>query len=104
VHDWFRDRLELIAPDARFQGYDEFFGEGGLLHDALNQLLPQLDTGIARVCGENVALYALSLPVAVKADLQERVKEGMSVRLLDDGGGDRIILTRRAGSCRHASS
>ena len=97
VYDWFRDRLELIAPDARFQGFEEFFGEGGPLHGAMNQLLPQLDTGIARVCGEKVALDALHLPATIKADLQERVTEGMSVRLLNDGSGDRIILTREGG-------
>lgn len=97
LHDWFRDRLELIAPDARFQGFDEFFGEGDPLHAVMNELLPQLDTGIARVCGESVALDALDLPATLEAELQEKVLEGMSVRLLNDGRGDRIILTREEG-------
>ena len=94
VYDWFRETLELIAPDARFEAFDAFFDEGDPLYAVMNELLPQLDTGIGRVCGEKVPLETLDLPQSLNDDLQEKVQEGMAVRLLNDGRGERIIVTR----------
>lgn len=97
VYDWFKDKLELIAPDTRFEPFEQFLDEGHPLYKTMNEMLPQLDTGIAHLGGEVIPFENISLPEPLKNKIQEEVKEGMTVRLRTEPINERFIFTRRDG-------
>lgn len=97
VYDWFRDKLQLIAPDSRFGPLQECLDEEQPLYGTMNEMLKQLDTGIAHLGGEEVAFDKLSLPEEMKARLQEEVKEGMSARLLNEPNHESFVIARKEG-------
>ena len=93
VYDWFKNKLILVAPDTRFGLFERFLYEGHPLYTAMNEMLPQLDTGIARLRRIKIPLENISLTEQEKTDLQEKVKEGNSVRLTREN----IVITREKG-------
>lgn len=97
VYDWFKDTLELIAPDSRFKPFENFLDEGHPLYATMNEILPQLDTGISHLGGEEVSFDNIPLPESLKNDLQEDVKEGMTIRIISSPSNERFIITRRSG-------
>ena len=97
VHDWFRDTLELIAPDARFGPIEHAMTEGAPLLEYLNSTLPTLDTGIARIAGEEVPLDTVQWPDGMQRHLQETLPDGAHVRLLTPKG-EHLLITRHAGA------
>lgn len=97
VYDWFRSTLELVAPDTRFEPFEQFLDEEHPLFSTMNTMLPQLDTGIAHIGGEVISFENIPLPASLKTKLQEDVKEGMSVRLLTEPINERFIITRKKG-------
>jgi uncharacterized protein len=97
VYDWFKDTLELVAPDSRFEPFDQFLNEGHPLYSTMNEMLPQLDTGIAHLGGEAIPFENIPLPESLKSKIQEDVKEGMTVRLLTEPVNERFVLTRKDG-------
>ncbi len=54
VYDWFNDTLKLIAPDDRFEPFEQFLDEDHQLFSIMNLMIPQLDTGISRIGGEGI--------------------------------------------------
>lgn len=96
VYDWFKNTLELIAPDARFGPFEQFLDNNHPLYTTMNELLPQLDTGISHLGGEEVAFENISLPESMKIMLKEEVKEGMAIRLMSDQN-ERFAFTRKSG-------
>lgn len=96
VYDWFKDCLDMVAPDSRFEPFEQFIDDEHPMYLTMNAMLPQLDTGITHLGGEEISVDNLGLPPAVKSLLQEDVKEGMTVRLMSDKN-DRIIITRKNG-------
>jgi AAA15 family ATPase/GTPase len=97
VHDWFKNNLELIAPDTRFAPFEQFLDEDHPLFTTMNSMLPQLDTGIAHLGGEDIPFENLPLPEPLKRKLQEDVKEGMTVRFLNETTNERFLITRKEG-------
>jgi uncharacterized protein len=97
VYDWFKNTLELVAPDSRFEPFEQFFDEGHPLYSTMNEMLPQLDTGIAHLGGEEIPFENIPLPEPLKTKLQEDVKEGMTVRLLTEPINERFVVTRKGG-------
>jgi AAA15 family ATPase/GTPase len=97
VYDWFKDTLELVAPDSRFEPFEQFLDEGHPLFSTMNERLPQLDTGIARLGGVDVSFDSIPIPESMKSKLGEDVKEGMTVRLLTEPINERIVVTRKNG-------
>lgn len=97
VYDWFRNTLELVAPDSRFEQFEQYLDEGDPLYAKMNGLLPQLDTGISHIGGEEVPFENILLPEAIKAKIQADVPEGMTVRLFTEPINERIIVTRKNG-------
>ena len=97
VYDWFKNTLELVAPDSRFEPFEQFIDEGHPLYSTMNEMLPQLDTGIAHLGGEEIPFENIPLPEPIKAKLQEDVKEGMTVRLLTEPIKERLVVTRKGG-------
>ncbi len=97
VYDWFEDTLELVAPDSRFEPFDQFLDEKGPLHSAMNEMLQQLDTGIAHLDSEEVPVENIPFPDPLKTMLQEEVEEGMAVQLRDELVNARFVVTRKNG-------
>lgn len=95
IYDWFKDTLELVAPDSRFEPFEKFLDEGHPLYTTMNEMLLQLDTGIAHLGAEEIPFANISLPEALKLKLQEDVKEGMTVRLLNEQINERFVITRK---------
>ena len=96
VYDWFRDTLELVAPDSRFEPFEQFLDEKNPLYSRMNTLLFQLDTGISRLGGEDVSIDSLPVAEALKIKLQDDVREGVTVRLTSPLN-ERFVVTRREG-------
>lgn len=94
VYDWFKDTLELVAPDSRFEPFEQFLDDGHPLYATMNEMLPQLDTGIARLGGEDIPFENIPLPEPMKMMIQEDVKEGMTIRLMSDKN-ERFVFTRK---------
>ena len=94
IYTWFKDFLELVAPDSRFGAFEHFLNESHPLFSTMNEMLPQLDTGIAHLGGEGIPFDNLQLPDPLKTKLQEDIKEGMTVLLLTD---ERVVVTRKDG-------
>ena len=93
VYDWFEDTLELVAPDSRFEPFDQLLNEGHPLYSAMNEMLQQLDTGIAHLDSEEVPVENIPFPDPLKTMLQEEVEEGMTVRSAEIP----FLVTRKDG-------
>jgi AAA15 family ATPase/GTPase len=97
VYDWFKDTLEMIAPDSRFEPFERFLDEGHPLYSTMNEMLPQLDTGISHLGGEEVPFENIPFSESFKSKLQEDLKEGMTIRFIASSTNERFIITRKAG-------
>lgn len=97
VYDWFKDTLELIAPDSRFESFEQFLDEDHPLYATMNKMLPQLDTGIAHLGGEEILFENIPLPEPIKTKLREELAEGATVRLLAEPNNERFVVTRKNG-------
>lgn len=100
VYDWFAVSLTLIAPDSRFGSFEQFLDENNRLYPAMNDALANLDTGITRLGFEGIPFDHLPASDALKAELQETVEEGMTVRIFGDPDFDRFVVTRRDGALK----
>ena len=97
VYDWFKNTLDMVAPDSRFEPFEQFLQEDHPLYPVMNDILSQLDTGITHLGGEDVLLENLGLPESFMMKLREEIPEGSTVRLLLEPFGDRIVITRKGG-------
>lgn len=97
VYDWFKDTLELVAPDSRFEPFEQFLDEGHPLYAAMNEMLQRLDTGITHLGSEEIPFENIPLPDSLKTELQEKVEEGMTVRLREEPINARVAITREGG-------
>jgi len=97
VHDWFAHTLELVAPDSRFEPFELFLDDAHPLYAAMNEMLPQLDTGIDHLGFETFPIENIPLSEPLKTKLQEEVKEGMTVRLWTEPVNERFVVIRKNG-------
>ncbi len=97
VYDWFKNSLELVAPDSRFEPFELFLDETNPLYATMNEILPLLDTGITHLGGEAVPFDSLPIPVSLKSKLMEDIAEGMSGRISLDSDNERFVITRKDG-------
>jgi uncharacterized protein len=97
VYDWFKNTLELVAPDSRFEPFEQFLDEEDPLYTTMNEVLQLLDTGIVHLGGEEIPLENVPLPEPIKAELQEGVTDGMAVRFLAEPINERYVFTRKDG-------
>jgi len=96
VYNWFKNTLELIAPDSRFEPFEQFIQEDSPLYEVLNTTIAGLDTGITHLGGEDVPFNSLQLPPVIKSRLQEDVKEGEVVRF-SVAEHERYLVSRKNG-------
>ncbi|VVM07027.1 AAA family ATPase [Methylacidimicrobium tartarophylax] len=95
VYDWFRKNLVLIGPDSRFAGVARLLDPEERLSSAVAEKLWELDTGIARLGGEEIPLEAVPLLEKVRSDL-ERLAEGKTV-YLPYSPAEQLVVSRKAG-------
>lgn len=96
VYDWFDKRLMLIAPDTRYKLFEQFLDEKNPLYATMNDILSQLDTGIAHLDFEIIPIENLGLPQSLTNKLQEGSREGLIIR----GVGpfdERFVIAREKG-------
>ena len=84
IYDWFRNNIELIAPDTRFRPFEEFIKEDAPLYNFMNDKLQQLDTGILRLGTEEIPFDSIAMPDELKQELLSMTKEVASFRLRKD--------------------
>lgn len=95
VFDWFKDTLQLIAPDTRFEPFERYLDEDHPFYSATNEWLSLLDTGIAHLGGEEIPFEDVPIPQSLKAKLQEEVKEGITARLQGGPTDERYLIKRK---------
>ncbi|MDR1828871.1 MAG: ATP-binding protein [Methylobacteriaceae bacterium] len=97
VYNWFKDTLQLVAPDSRFQPFERFFDEADPLYENMNDWLVHLDTGITHLGTEEIPFDNALLPEPLKAALQEDVREGETVHLQNVPLNHSFVVTRKNG-------
>lgn len=97
VFDWFKNTLRLIAPDSVFKYFAYFLDEKHPLHDKMNEMLPQLDTGISHLSGEEVPFDAIPFEENFKSKIREDAREDNFVGVFEPLTNERFIFTRDAG-------
>ncbi|WP_081623732.1 AAA family ATPase [Sediminispirochaeta bajacaliforniensis] len=95
VYNWFAQTLVLVAPDTRFESFEHFVTEGSHLYETMNAILPNLDTGICHLGGEEISMDSLPLPETLKQKLKKDAREGLSIKLNNDD--EKIVITRQNG-------
>ena len=94
---WFRDVLVPIAPDSRFEPFDQFLQQDSPLYDFINDALGRMDTGVSKLGGEDIAFENLPAPPDLLNKLKEDLGDNMTLRLRLDPTGDRFVITRKDG-------
>ena len=94
VYDWFKDTLQLIAPDSRFAPFEQFLDEEHPLYSTMNKMLPQLDTGICHLGGEEIPFESLQIPESEKIKVEQMLQDGKAVRIMTQPNNERFIVTR----------
>ena len=97
VYDWFKNSLHLIDPDSMIGDFWHFFEEENSLHNAINEILAQLDTGISHLGVEEVSFDSVPFEESFKNKLREEVKEGNPVGVHAVPTNERFIFTRSEG-------
>ncbi len=100
IYDWFKNNLALIAPDTRFEPFEQFLQEDHPLYSTMNNMLPLLDTGIEYIGGEELAFDHIPLPESLKQKLRSELQEGVSVRWLTEPINERFVVTRQGGELK----
>ena len=96
IFNWFKN-LNLIAPDARFQPFENFFNEKSPLFDKMSEMLYRLDTGITHLGSEKISFDLLPLPAQLKETLKEQVSEDNIVSLIENATSERYLIFRKDG-------
>lgn len=98
VYDWFKNTLKLIAPDARYVPFEQFYDEKNPLYHFVNDVLPALDTGISHLCIEKIPFENTPMSRSLGTRFQENVKEGATVEIVpDDNRNMRLAVTKKDG-------
>ncbi|MFI5342723.1 MAG: ATP/GTP-binding protein [Chlamydiales bacterium] len=97
IYDWFKNTLELLAPDSRFSSFEHYLDEEHPLFASMNTMLTQLDTGITHLGSETLIFESVPLPESLKSKLREELSEGTTVLLLNSLRNERFVITRKNG-------
>ncbi|MBN2063609.1 MAG: ATP-binding protein [Sedimentisphaerales bacterium] len=97
VYDWFKNVLVIITPNSRYQPIERFFDESSPLAAGINEVLPGLDTGMGRICGESVSAES-SLPQEIRDILQHELSEGKTHNV--NVGEKQFIVTKHDGQLK----
>lgn len=93
IYNWFAQSLVLVAPDTRFESFEQFITESSPLYETMNSILPNLDTGINHLGGEDISLDMVQIPEELKQKIKEDVKNNIAIKINDKD--EKIIVTRK---------
>lgn len=99
IYRWFKDKLIFIAPDTRFGPFEEFFEGSYPLYEVMNEILPKLDTGIIRLCDNEIPFDSLPFPEELKLKLKSESKKGTVIRL-EALENERNLITNEDGELK----
>ena len=100
LYRWFRDVLVPIAPDSRFEPFDQFLKQNTPLAEYITDALMGMDTGISKLGGEEVNFDNLAAPPEILQKIKKDLPDDMTFRLRLDPVGDRYVVTRKDGEIR----
>lgn len=95
VYLWFKDTLELVAPDTRFDPFELFLDEGSPLYETMNTLLPALDTGICHLGGDALPFANIPIPDDLREKIQKELPDGGTIRIRYEPMNERYLVCRR---------
>ncbi len=96
IHDWFKNTLQMVAPDARFGGGALFFDSDHPFTVTMNEKLRDFDTGISHLGNEFVPFENVQLPEAVKADIQDTLGDQQGA-IAEDYSNNQFLIARKDG-------
>lgn len=97
VHDWFRNSLVLVSPDATFGRMDLFVGDDPARARGMDLMLARLDTGIVHLKGESLDFDSLPFADDVRRHILAALDGGQSISAVL-GANDRLVIRRRDGN------
>ncbi|MBF0503346.1 MAG: AAA family ATPase [Candidatus Riflebacteria bacterium] len=100
VYLWFKNNLELVAPDSRFNPFELFLEEKSPLYGTMNKLLSALDTGICHLGGDELPFANLPIPDEMKEKIQKELPEGVTHRIRLEPLNERFVVTRSNGELK----
>lgn len=95
IYRWFSDTLVMVAPDTRFESFEHFITEGRPLYETMNKILPNLDTGICHLDGEEYSMDSLPMPEALKQRIREDARNNITIKI--NNKDEKIIVTSQDG-------
>ena len=95
VYLWFKDALELVAPDTRFDPFELFLDENSPLYETMNKLLPALDTGICHLGGDELPFANIPIPDDLREKIQKELPDGGTIRIRYEPMNERYLVCRR---------
>jgi len=101
IYNWFKDTLELVAPDSRFESFEMFSNENNSVYSAMEKILPELDTGIESLGVLEMPLKNAHLPEEFKNEIEDKIEEGMTgsiVATIGSRTAERYHVTREDGN------
>jgi AAA15 family ATPase/GTPase len=95
VYRWFKESLELVAPDTRFDPFELFLDEKSPLYETMNKLLPALDTGISHLGGDALPFANIPIPENLREKILKELPDGGTIRIRCEPLNERYIVVRR---------
>lgn len=85
VYDWFKGTLKLVSPDFRVELFEQVLDDRYPLHAAMNEMIPNLDTGIVNIEVKDFLVERNELSES-ENNFFENMKEGVLVPMLNQQG------------------
>ncbi|MCK9315709.1 MAG: ATP-binding protein [Verrucomicrobia bacterium] len=95
VYNWFKETLWLISPISQPNQLEEFLSEENPLSSNMDRMLQRLDTGISQLRSEKVPIETLQLSKSEAIQVQELIKKGKNVNLLNNRTKERFVINRK---------
>jgi AAA15 family ATPase/GTPase len=100
VYLWFKESLELVAPDTRFDPFELFLDEKSPLYETMNKLLPALDTGISHLGGDELPFTSIPIPDDVREKILKELPDGGTIRIRLEPLNERYSVVRRGSELK----
>ncbi len=99
-HAGFKESLELVAPDIRFDPFELFLDEQSPLYETMNKLLPALNTGISHLEGDELPFTSIPIPDDVREKILKELPDGGTIRIRLEPLNERYSVVRRVSELK----
>lgn len=97
VYNWFKKNLILVTPESTFGSVEQFIMENSPISTFMNELLPQLDTGIVKLGGVTIPFDSIPYSDDFKTNILQKVKDNSVLSIYNQDTMDRFIIMRKNG-------